>query len=191
MKPAIHARASQPATVAEAIAARDLADSSWLRLADAAAAVKVSGDELASAGFADFRDFCESAHGLRMSRSHVDNHIRTAEELRVKLSDAEIASIGIKRALAIAPLVKNGGNAQDLLQLARNLPATDFAREIAKLKDPEGGAAEFTRVSFNIPNESAEVVTSAIAKAKREGETESDGRALELICADYLAGSDA
>lgn len=189
MKPAVVTTAHKPATVAEAIAARDLADSSWLRFADAAAAVKASGDELAQAGFADFREFCESAHGLRMSKSHVENQIRAADELRLKLSDSEISSIGIKRALAIAPLIKNGGNAAELLTMARTLPAPDFDREIAKLKgDPEGGG-EFTRVSFSIPNESAEVIQSAITRAKRAGETDSDGRALELICADYLAGS--
>ena len=179
-----------PHAVRQALAMRDKSEGAWLELADAATAAKADPDGLAKAGFMGWQDFCESPHGLRMSRSHVDNCIRAADGLRLKLSDEEIAGIGVKRALAIAPLIKNGVNSDTLLTAARALPVKEFEAELDRLAGKEAGAGDgMTRIGYKLTEGGAQVVTDAISKAMREADTEDEGRALELICADYLAGA--
>ena len=59
-------------------------------------------------------------------------------------------------------------------------------------KDKQGeldkGNSEVRTFSVVMTLEQYEIVINAITRAKQEGQTESDGRALELICAEFLSG---
>lgn len=189
-KPAVIQQAEQPQTIREAIAARAASEGAWLRLADAIGAVVSDETGLRRAGYGDFAEFCEAPGGLRLSVKHASNLLRAACDMRAKFSDEEITRIGIKRALAIAPLIKNGGNAAALLAAAQSLPVKDFERELREAREAAGltGKPGVCRVSIQATEDQAKIIRQAIERAKDEGETDSEGRALELICADYLAG---
>ena len=53
----------------------------------------------------------------------------------------------------------------------------------------DGSKEKFVRKAFSVGEEAAEVVNRAVEHAKEAGKTDSDGRALELICLDYMAGA--
>ena len=94
---------------------------------------------------------------------------------------------------------------EDPIELAKSLPFTDVALQgMVGLSDlnltPDlevavsGGEAlkqersQWVERVFRLPTEANEVVTAALDKAKGGYEEMNDAQALELVCADFLAG---
>lgn len=57
--------------------------------------------------------------------------------------------------------------------------------------EPVTTTSTFTTLKFKVANDQAEVINSALSKAKAENGTEFDNVALERICGGYLAGNNA
>ena len=58
----------------------------------------------------------------------------------------------------------------------------------AEAQGEEGGGEEFTYFSFHVPKDAAEVIRQAIAHVQGQHGAKNQGLAVEMICADYLAG---
>jgi len=129
-----------------------------------------------------------------------------------KINEDQAKKITILKEKAHIPLdlIKT---AEILSQLAKDTSLEELARQVGysipqleedlKLvgfewsqynlnKDKQGeldkGNSEVRTFSVVMTLEQYEIVINAMTRAKQEGQTESDGRALELICAEFLSG---
>lgn len=163
------------------------ADRNWVLAAELTSQVREK-EAYRAAGFATWADYCKSQKGLGYSVGHVNNRIRTYEQLATKLTPEQIVRISLRRAIAIAPHMENGGNAEELFRKACELDGEQWDAYAATLR---GGASPdgLTRKSFAWQPDAWGVVGQAIERAKDGDPEVSDSRALELICADFMAGA--
>ena len=126
-----------------------------------------------------------------------------------KINDAQAKKISILKEKARIPLdlIKTS---EILNELAKDTSLEELAKQVGYLvpelkedlklanfnwneydknKDKEQEFSEGLKtLSITMSDSQYEIVAQAIEKSKEEGETDSEARAIELICADYLAG---
>lgn len=90
------------------------------------------------------------------------------------------------RIISIKPYLDSIGEAR--IKEVLMLPAPEFKAEIEKYKKDNLSPSEFIEVRFHVTEEQKGIIEQALKKCKEQGQTESDGQALEYIMADFLAG---
>lgn len=125
----------------------------------------------------------------------VDVDDETAQQLTIVLNDLR----GKPDPERLASLVREIGQRRDSSELEKVLPykRQQLMEMLADRKESvdwealnapkEKGSERWVERVYRLPIGAAEVIDQAIAKA-RESDAEFDWQALELICADYMAG---
>lgn len=90
------------------------------------------------------------------------------------------------RIISIKPYLDSIGEARIKEVLA--LPAQEFKAEIERYKNDNLTHDDFVEVKFRVTKEQKNIIDQGLKKCKEQGQTESDGQALEYIMADFLAG---
>lgn len=90
------------------------------------------------------------------------------------------------RIISIKPYIDSIGESRIKEVLA--LPATEFKAEIERYKNDNLAHDGFVEVKFRVTKEQKHIIEQGLKKCKEQGQTESDGQALEYIMADFLAG---
>jgi hypothetical protein len=164
-------------------------DRNWVLAAELTTQVR-EREAYRAAGFTTWAEYCESRKGLNVSVGHANSRIRVYAQLAAKMHPDEIVAIGLKRAMAIGPHLENGGNAVELIRKARTLNGKEWEAFAATLRAGGEGKDGLTRKSFAFQPDAWQIVGGAIERVKQSDEGEmSDSRALELICADFMAGA--
>lgn len=104
----------------------------------------------------------------------------------------EIEGLGWTRAKELIPVITGGTpeNAREWIERAKTMKTSEINLAVRKAKAPPGQSEtlqKYETLGIGMFDDERQVIERAIELSKREGATDRTGRALMLICADYLA----
>lgn len=153
--------------------------------------LKVIKDNTWFDGAADFDTFVAEQYGFQARKAHYLIQIYT-DLVTKQIPWAKVSHLGWTKLKDLSPVL-TVDNVDEWVSKAEKLTVAEL-QQVLKGATPTGevGAKttdDFVKLTFKIKSDQAQIITTALAKAKGELNTEFDTVALENICASYVAGN--
>lgn len=114
----------------------------------------------------------------------------------LQIPQEEVERLGWTRAKELIPVIRNGTteNAMEWIGRVDGMKTTDINLAVRQAQAPAGQAEvlkKYEPMGIGVFDDEREIIERAIELSKLEGATDRAGRALMLICADYVAEAEA
>jgi hypothetical protein len=153
--------------------------------------LKVIKDNTWFDGATDFDSFVSEQYGFQARKAHYLIQIYT-DLVTKQIPWAKVSHLGWTKLKDLSPVL-TVENVDEWAAKAEKLTVAEL-QQVLKGATPAGEAGakttdDFVKIAFKVKSDQAQIITTALAKAKGELNTEFDTVALENICAAYVAGS--
>lgn len=143
-------------------------------------------------GYSSAREYCEEELGIDYRTWMYRVKMGEAIE-RYGLQKENILDLGWAKFKEIASLTikfdLEEDEVEELVEKSKDMSSREVANFIRQVRNEYADKPAITKVTlkFRLINEAAEIVEQALEKAKEMIDTDDDAKALEYICADWLA----